>query len=370
MKMTKRSKKPAQSYLKISEGVTSQDRISEEIAGKIKIAKKSVEQLDYYLQGIKNSNRTILSKSITLIESSLDSHKIIAQQIISNILPLTGKAIRIGITGVPGVGKSTFIESFGKFLSEKNLKIAVLAIDPSSSKSKGSILGDKTRMEQLATDINAFIRPSPTAGNLGGVARKTRETMMLCEAAGFNVILIETVGVGQSEVVVRSMVDFFLLLLLPGSGDELQGIKRGIMEMADLVVVNKAEGENQNKANQTLTEVRNAIHYLRTSDSGWIPKTSKCSAFTREGIPEIWGIINDFLEQTRKSGFFEKQRKGQSLQILHQSISEALLNQFYNNKKISSLINDTVSQIYNGTLSPYLAANNLLNEFNRRKDVQ
>jgi len=250
--------------------------------------------VDEYFEGITSGNRTILSKAITLIESSLPSHAEIAQEIIERCLPQSGKSMRIGITGVPGVGKSSFIEALGLMLTERGHKLAVLAIDPSSENSKGSILGDKTRMEGLSVHPAAFIRPSPSAGTLGGVARKTRETIILCEAAGYDTIIVETVGVGQSETAVHSMVDFFLLLMLAGAGDELQGIKRGIMEIADALVITKADAGNITKALQAKSEYENALHLFPPSESGRTPRVRTCSAHKNEGMEEIWNIISEY----------------------------------------------------------------------------
>ncbi|HSH50986.1 MAG TPA: methylmalonyl Co-A mutase-associated GTPase MeaB, partial [Bacteroidales bacterium] len=279
-----KNKDKFKSALNVQPGVEQPESINPEVIKKFRKNKKTERSVQEYVDGIINGNRTILGQAITLIESSLPDHHQIAQEIIEKCLPYAGNSIRIGITGVPGVGKSTFIESMGKYITSKGNKLAVLAIDPSSERSKGSILGDKTRMEELATDTNAFIRPSPSAGSLGGVARKTRETIVLCEAAGFNTIFIETVGVGQSETAVHSMVDFFLLLMLAGAGDELQGIKRGIMEMADAIVINKADGGNIQKAELAKNQYQNALHLYPPAPSGWIPKVLTCSSLVKTGI--------------------------------------------------------------------------------------
>jgi len=272
-------------------------------------------------------------------------------------------SIRIGITGVPGVGKSTFIEALGKHLTSGGYKLAVLAIDPSSSRSKGSILGDKTRMEELAVDPNAFIRPSPAAGSLGGVARKTRETIILCEAAGFNVIFVETVGVGQSETAVHSMVDFFLLLMLAGAGDELQGIKRGIIEMADAIIINKADGDNIKKAQLARMEYSNALHLFPPSESGWTPVVDVCSSKTKEGISNIWNIITDYQSFTKQNGFFEKRRMQQDRQVLYETIEVALKNHFFSRKDISNSIAKLEKEITAGKTNPYTSAQQLLEKY-------
>ncbi|MBL0135876.1 MAG: methylmalonyl Co-A mutase-associated GTPase MeaB [Chitinophagaceae bacterium] len=312
-----------------------------------------------------DSNKTYLSKAITLIESTLASHQQPAQELIMRCLPFSGKSIRIGISGSPGVGKSTFIESFGKFLFGKNYKIAVLAIDPSSNRSKGSILGDKTRMEELSSLQNVFIRPSPSSGTLGGVARKTREAIILCEAAGFDLIIVETVGVGQSETAVHSLVDFFLLLLLPGAGDELQGIKRGIMEMADAILINKADGENIAKAQIALAEIRNALHFFRLKDSEWSPVAELCSAKDSTGIPEIWDVVCRYIDQSKSTGYFEKRRIEQYMQTLYKSIEEALMTNFLHSPGISDGLNQMEARIKAGEISSYQAANELLKLYSK-----
>jgi LAO/AO transport system kinase len=271
--------------------------------------------------------------------------------------------IRIGITGVPGVGKSTFIEALGKQLTAQGHKLAVLAIDPSSSRSKGSILGDKTRMEELAVDPNAFIRPSPATGTLGGVARKTRETILLCEAAGFDVIFVETVGVGQSETVVHSMVDFFLLLMLAGAGDELQGIKRGIIEMADTIIINKADGDNIKKAQLARMEYVNALHLFPPSESGWTPVVDVCSSKTNEGISNIWDIITKYQSFTKQNGFFAKRRMEQNRQLFFETIEEALKSHFFSGKDISHSIAILEKEIMAGKANPYTSAKQLLENY-------
>lgn len=316
-----------------------------------------------YTEGIRSGNRTILSKAITLVESSLPKHQAIAQEVIEDCLPYAGNSIRIGITGVPGVGKSTFIEALGSYLTKQGHKLAVLAIDPSSEKTKGSILGDKTRMEKLATDPNAFIRPSPSAGSLGGVARKTKEIIILCEAAGFDTIIVETVGVGQSETAVHSMVDFFLLLMLAGAGDELQGIKRGIMEMADALVINKADGDNIQKAEMARQEYLNALHLFPPAESGWFPTVNTCSSLNNTGIIEVWDVILKYREMTMANGYFMKRRQEQELKIFFESIGERLKSNFYNDPEIKVKLAGFKANILHGKISSYRAGNELLEAY-------
>lgn len=314
-------------------------------------------------EGIIAGNRTLLSKAITLIESNLTEHIDLAHDVINACLPLSGKSIRLGITGVPGVGKSSFIESFGKYLCSRGHKLAVLAIDPSSERSKGSILGDKTRMELLSTDANAFIRPSPSAGTLGGVARKTRESIFLCEAAGFDVIIIETVGVGQSETAVHSMVDFFLLLMLAGAGDELQGIKRGIMEMADLIAITKADGTNIHKAQQAKAEYSTALHLFPPSGSGWTPDVLTCSAREEVGIAAIWEKIQEYRSLTLNSGFFAQKRNTQTQYWMFETIDEQLRHNFYCDPQVIRHIESVKLQVMKRELSSYSAAKILLDKY-------
>jgi LAO/AO transport system kinase len=350
------------SALKVNKGIEQPPQINEKL-GKVNIRKNSIQTPEDYLKGILEGNRSVLSRAITLVESSLPAHHQIAQKVIELCVPNSGNSVRIAVTGVPGVGKSTFIEAFGKYLTSKGKKVAVLAIDPTSSRSKGSILGDKTRMEELAVDANAFIRPSPSTGSLGGVARKTRESLILCEAAGFNVILIETVGVGQSETAAHSMVDFFLLLMLAGAGDELQGIKRGIMEMADAVIINKADGENKIKAETAKTEYAGALKLFRKPPSGWEAKVNVCSALTKEGISEIWETIDDYCNLTKANGYFEKNRQEQSLHQMHDMIKEFLMLNFYNNNEIVILLNELENSIINNKTSSFIAAQMLIDRY-------
>ena len=316
-----------------------------------------------YMEGILNGNRTILSQAITLVESSLPEHIQTAQNIVERCLPHSGKSIRIGITGVPGSGKSTFIEAMGGYLTPKGRQLAVLAIDPSSERSKGSILGDKTRMEELSANPNAFIRPSPSSGSLGGVARKTRETIILCEAAGFDTIFIETVGVGQSETAVHSMTDFFLLIQIAGAGDELQGIKRGIMEMADLITVNKADGSNLEKAQLAMAQYRNALHLFPKPASGWEPQATICSAITNFGIDTIWNTIQQYEQLTKTNGYFEQRRQQQAKYWMNETIRNSLISHFYNNHDVEELLSEYEQKIVENQISSFAAARALLDRY-------
>jgi LAO/AO transport system kinase len=311
-----------------------------------------------YVKGILAGDRIILAQAITLIESTLPQDQNLSGEVLEAILPHTGRSIRIGITGVPGVGKSTFIESFGlEIVRNTEKKLAVLAIDPSSQKSGGSILGDKTRMENLAMHPQVFIRPSPAGNSLGGVARKTREAMLLCEAAGFEVIFIETVGVGQSETAVKSMTDFFLLLMLAGAGDELQGIKRGIMEMADMLVITKADGENKHKALVAQKEYQSALHLLNPSQE--IPVLT-CSALQNEGLAEIWQNIQKFLQEAKQNHTFEQKRQNQQLQWFHEHLREGILNLFYQNSVFKAKLQALEKSILANQKEPFQASKELL----------
>jgi LAO/AO transport system kinase len=337
-------------------GIKAPDSVSSTVVKNIQHLRKIQPSADDLTKGILVSNITSLSRSITLVESTNVEHLAKANSIINSCLPHANKSVRIGITGVPGVGKSTFIEAFGKYLTSLGKKVAVLAVDPSSSISHGSILGDKTRMEELVKDPNAFIRPSASGDTLGGVARKTRETITLCEAAGFDTIIIETVGVGQSETAVHSMVDFFLLLKIAGAGDELQGIKRGIMEMADAIVINKADGDNIKKARLAKTEFNRALHLFPAKKSGWIPTTATCSAITQEGIPEVWETITHFLKLTKGNDYFYKKRKEQNEYWMLETINAALKLHFYGNSEIESILVETKKAVQEDALSPFAAA--------------
>lgn len=307
-----------------------------------------------------------LSRAITLVESSHDNHLQEAQQIIEQCLNLNHKTVRIGITGVPGVGKSTFIETLGTHLTASGKKVAVLAVDPSSSTSRGSILGDKTRMQELAKDKNAFIRPSPSNQTLGGVTRTTRETMLLCEAAGFNVILVETVGVGQSETMVHSMVDFFLLLKLAGAGDELQGMKRGIIEMADAVVINKSDGDNIRSANVAQLDFQRALQLFPAKKNGWNPEVLTCSATENIGVGQVWELVEKYVELTTPTGFFSKNRQEQYKNWLLQYIENRITSDFYKNQEVASKLPLVLEEISTGKISPFRAAEDLL--FHYRAD--
>ena len=317
--------------------------------------------VDQYVDRILAGDRVVLSRAITLVESTLPADQELAQSVINRLLPYTGNSVRLGITGSPGVGKSTFIEAFGNYLiQEQQKRIAVLAIDPTSQRTGGSILGDKTRMSSLATQAAAYIRPSPAGKSLGGVARHTREAMLLCEAAGFEIIIIETVGVGQSETAVHSLVDFFLLLLLAGAGDELQGIKKGIVEMADCLAVTKADGSNLAKAKQTRAEYQQALHLFPASVSGWQPSVTICSALENTGIDHIWQIMQQYLALTQQNHYFARQRQEQNLHWLHQTIRHALEERFYNNKAVQEKLPLLEKQVAAGAVSPFKAATDIL----------
>lgn len=351
--------------INVQKGISAQPSVNPRLKTRPRTKRKKLS-LSEYVNGILASDIAILSQAITLIESNLPEHQTIGQEILKECLPHTGKSVRIGITGVPGVGKSTSIEAFGLHLIENGSKVAVLAIDPSSERTKGSILGDKTRMEVLSNKVNAFIRPSPSAGSLGGVARKTRETILLCEAAGFDVIIIETVGVGQSETAVHSMVDFFLLLMLAGAGDELQGIKRGIMEMADAITINKADGNNINRAKMAQAEYRNALHLFPASESGWIPPVLTCSAIKGTGISELWDTIKEYLEKTKDNGYFQDRRINQSKYWMYESINERLKSNFYNDNNLKDLILQKEQDVLNDKISSFVAASELLDIYYKK----
>lgn len=327
---------------------------------KIKELRRKEMSVSELTKGIFAGDKTLLAKGITLLESSNPIHFEKANEVIQKCLSKPTKSVRIGITGVPGVGKSSFIEVFGKTLTNQGKKVAVLAVDPTSTLSKGSILGDKTRMERLSKDPNAFIRPTPSGDSLGGVARKTRESIILCEAAGFDVILVETVGVGQSETVVHSMVDFFLLLKLSGAGDELQGIKRGIMEMADAIAINKADGHNIEKAKLAEREFTRALHLYPPKENGWTPKVLRCSAMENIGIQEIWELIEGFSKHCQENGHFERQRKVQNKNWFLQTLDEQLKHLFYQRKNYKTKIESLLTEIEANKISPYFAAKTLL----------
>ena len=345
------------SALHLTLGAASSPSINPSLKQARRRTQLSAEQ---YVDGILSNDRVVLSQAITLIESTRPAHQDLARQIVEACLPHADGAIRVGITGVPGVGKSTFIEALGRMVTAQDHRLAVLTIDPSSLQSGGSILGDKTRMPRLAADPKAFIRPSPTAGSLGGVAGTTRETMILCEAAGYDVVFVETVGVGQSEIAVHAMVDFFLLLMLAGAGDELQGIKRGIIEMADALAITKADGENVTAAKQARGVYRNALNLFPPPPSGWRPKVLTCSAVTGEGMDTVWDTIQSYVEQTQKSGYFEQHRREQARHWMRQTIEQALRSHFYADDAIRNALPAIEQQVLNGEISSFAAAQQLL----------
>ena len=351
------------SALNEKEGIAQPESISKKSVLHITQLRKQQPTAQELVHGILQGDKTTLSRAITLIESTSPTHTQKASEVIKGCLPYANKSVRIGITGVPGVGKSTFIEAFGRHLTSLGHKVAVLAVDPSSSLSHGSILGDKTRMEELVKDDNAYIRPSASGDTLGGVTRKTREAIVLCEACGFDTIIIETVGVGQSETAVHSMTDFFLLLKIAGAGDELQGIKRGIMEMADLIVINKSDGDNIKKARMAKTEFNRALHLFPAKASGWQPKVTTCSAITHDGITETWNTINEYFELAKGNNYFDNQRKNQNNHWLTETINEQLKAHFYNNPDIAQTLGRYKTAVQNSEVSPFVAAQELLEKY-------
>ncbi len=358
--MDKNLKKSA---LHEKDGIPQPESLSRSSLDKVVRSRKIQPTSAELVKGILLGDISALSRAITLVESTNVSHLAKANDIIKDCLPHANNSVRIGITGVPGVGKSTFIEAFGKYLTALGKKVAVLAVDPSSTISHGSILGDKTRMEELVKDKNAYIRPSASGETLGGVARKTRETIILCEAAGFDTILIETVGVGQSETAVHSMVDFFLLLKISGAGDELQGIKRGIMEMADAIVINKADGDNVAKAKLAKTEFNRALHLFPAKNSGWIPTVSTCSAYEKKGIDAVWQTISNYLDLVQTNHYFEEKRKEQNQYWMMATINEQLKSHFYQHPEIIALLEQNKEAVQNDELSPFAAAMILLEKY-------
>ncbi len=342
--------------LNVTEGVADQPIVNPHFVRK----RRRTFSTDEYVEGILRGDITILSQAITLIESNKPEHYDQAQQIIERCLPHTGRSVRIGITGVPGAGKSTFIEAVGNMVVSLHHRLAVLAIDPSSERSGGSILGDKTRMESISSNPDIFIRPSPSAGSLGGVARKTRETIVLCEAAGFDVIFIETVGVGQSETAVHSMVDMFMLLQISGAGDELQGIKRGIMEMADMMVITKADGENRQKAELARAQFQSALHLFPMPESGWRPKVYTCSAVAETGLEEVWKGVEEFLDHIESNGYFQSNRNRQNKYWMYESINDALKDSFYRDPAVAAHLADVEQRVLDAKLSSFIAAKELL----------
>ena len=347
------------SALNVVEGVKQPEQISNFYLENMRKKQRSEPSVDQLVDGILHGDRVMLSRAITLVESSRFDHQRKAQQVIEQCLPYSGKSIRLGITGVPGAGKSTTIEALGKMLTGLNHKLAVLAIDPSSERSKGSILGDKTRMEELSTDPNAFIRPSPSAGSLGGVARKTREIILLCEAAGFDTVIVETVGVGQSEVAAHGMVDFFLLLQLANTGDELQGIKRGIMEMADMIAINKSDIDIE-KSKLSAQQYRNALHLFPMPDSQWTVPVMLCSAYSKLGIQEIWNKVTEYVAFTKQNGYFYHKRQQQNLRILDETIENTLKERFYATPGMEERLQQAREDILNNRVSAYAAAEQLI----------
>ncbi len=319
--------------------------------------------LDDYVSGIKAGDRTVLARAITLLESRNTDHQVLAQDVLAAILPETGQARRIGITGVPGVGKSTFIDAFGTYLTGLGKKVAVLAVDPSSTRTGGSILGDKTRMARLSIDPNAFVRPSPSAGSLGGVARATRETTLLCEAAGFDVILIETVGVGQSEVTVAAMVDFFLVLMLPGAGDDLQGIKKGILEIADMIVVNKADGSNEIKAKQAARDYAGALHMMKPVSQNWNPPVTTCSALLGNGLNEAWDSISLYYQKLNESGELPEKRQQQQIDWMWSMLEGQLIDRLRSHKQVADALPLIEKAVLESRVTPVRAVEQLLSAF-------
>lgn len=348
--------------LTVNGGVT-QPSIINPYLNRMRFRRRELSVADM-VEGIVKGNTTVLSQAVTLVESVNPDHRQKAQEVIEKCLPHSGKSVRVGISGVPGAGKSTSIDQFGVHLLDRyGGKLAVLAIDPSSERSKGSILGDKTRMEKLAQHPCSFIRPSPTAGSLGGVARKTRETIVLCEAAGYDKIFVETVGVGQSETACHSMVDFFLLIQLAGTGDELQGIKRGIMEISDGIVINKCDGENVDKCHMAATNFRNALHFFPQPDSGWLPKVLCYSGFYGTGIKEIWDMVYEYIAFVKDNGYFDYRRNEQNKYWMYETINESLRNSFYNNADIAARLRVAEREVLDGRVSSFAAARNLLERY-------
>ena len=344
----------------VNAGIEQPSSVNPYLKRKVKKRQLSVSE---FVEGIVKGDVTILSQAVTLVESVRPEHQATAQEVIEKCLPYSGNSIRVGISGIPGAGKSTSIDVFGLHVLEKGGKLAVLAIDPSSERSKGSILGDKTRMEQLSVHPKSFIRPSPSAGSLGGVARKTRETIILCEAAGFDKIFVETVGVGQSETAVHSMFDFFLLIQLAGTGDELQGIKRGIMEMADGIVINKADGSNIEKAKFAQAQFRNALHLFPPTPSGWTPQVLTYSGYYELGIAEVWDMIDKYIAFVKKNGYFDYKRQEQAKYWMFETINEQLRDHFYRNPQIERMLEEKQQKVLNNEQSSFMAAKDVLDYY-------
>ena len=363
------AKNDQQFACRVMNGVTGgHDGMSEKQSSPVKpssrVFKRHQLTVNDYVEGILSGNRVLLSRAITLIESNAAKHFDLAQAVLQKLLPYKGRAQRIGITGVPGAGKSTFIEALGTKLCQSGHKVAVLAVDPSSTVTRGSILGDKTRMENLSREKNAFIRPSPSGGTLGGLTRKSRETLLLCEAAGYDTILVETVGVGQSETTVRSMVDFFLYIVITGAGDELQGMKKGVMELADAILINKADGDNKQRALVTRAEYERILQFLRPATQGWTTHAYTCSAYTGDGVMDLWDeVVVKFFTQTRSSGVMEERRKLQSLAWVYTMVEEHLHNLFYRCPEILSCKEQVEREVINGQLPPTLAVQKLIAKY-------
>lgn len=355
--------------LQVNSGVSSQPTVNPyRVAGRRRVPALSVND---YVEGIRKGNVSVLGRAVTLIESTAEAHQAVAQEVIEKCLPFTGNSRRIGITGVPGAGKSTSIDVFGLHVLRQGHKLAVLAIDPSSERTRGSILGDKTRMEKLSQEKDAFIRPSPSAGSLGGVARKTRETIVLCEAAGYDTVFVETVGVGQSETAVHSMVDFFLLIQLAGTGDELQGIKRGIMEMADGIVINKCDGDNVERAKLAAAQFRNALHLFPPTPSKWVPEVLTYSGYYELGIDEVWDMIDRYFDYVRANGYFERKRNEQAKYWMRETIDEQLRANFYQMPEVRALLEQKELRVLNNEQSSFTAAKDVLDfYFDRVRNSQ
>jgi LAO/AO transport system kinase len=361
--------KKKKTSLSISEGVEQPGSINQQAVDQLKQTKKRIYSADELFKGIRQGNISMLGQAITLVESSLESHQGVAQELLASCLPFTGNAFRVGITGVPGAGKSTFIESLGKHILGKGGRLAVLAIDPSSERSSGSILGDKTRMEDLAGSNQAFIRPSPSGGTLGGVSRKTRETIILCEAAGFDTIFVETVGVGQSETAVHGMVDFFLLLMLAGAGDELQGIKRGIMEMADAIVINKADGNNIPGTTRAESAFANALHLFPPSPSGWIPVVKSCSSLYNRGISDIWDMVQEYYTFVSSNGYLRRNRLEQSRYWMYETIKNGIYDLVLNDPAMKKELERYEKAISKGQITSFMAAKSILDRYKSGNNI-